>query len=189
MAGNFFYVYALKDTRQNPAKTFYVGKGTGSRANDHIIHVSGRTKKDNRIREIRAKGKEPSVVILCDDLPEHEALRIEAELIATFGTEENGGFLTNTIIPNSHIESSSNNINIPDGSVEKAQIGLSLLKDGIREFLRVNPQGVTNSEAAGALGLRSDHQGSQKDYLSYSILGLLLREKEIDKKGRKYFLE
>ena len=28
---NSYYVYALKDPRSNPAKIFYIGKGTGSR--------------------------------------------------------------------------------------------------------------------------------------------------------------
>ena len=32
---NPFYVYALKDPREKPAKTFYIGKGTGTRAWEH----------------------------------------------------------------------------------------------------------------------------------------------------------
>ena len=35
MAQNPFYVYALKDPRQKPAKQFYIGKGTGNRAWEH----------------------------------------------------------------------------------------------------------------------------------------------------------
>ena len=31
-----YYVYSLKDPREKPAKTFYIGKGTGSRATDHL---------------------------------------------------------------------------------------------------------------------------------------------------------
>ncbi len=47
------------------------------------------------------------------------------------------------------------------------------------ELARANPDGITNSDAASLLGLRSDYHGKQKDYLSYSILGLLLREGKI----------
>ena len=39
MAQNPFYVYALKDPRQKPAKIFYIGKGTGNRAWEHQLHI------------------------------------------------------------------------------------------------------------------------------------------------------
>ena len=39
MAQNPFYVYALKDPRVNPAKSFYIGKGTGNRAWEHQSKV------------------------------------------------------------------------------------------------------------------------------------------------------
>jgi uncharacterized protein len=32
-----FYVYALKDPRTSPAKPFYIGKGVGTRAWDHLL--------------------------------------------------------------------------------------------------------------------------------------------------------
>jgi hypothetical protein len=51
VATNFYYVYALKDPRSSPAKPFYVGKGTGSRAYDHLV-TPDRTRKYARIREI-----------------------------------------------------------------------------------------------------------------------------------------
>jgi len=40
---------------------------------------------------------------------------------------------------------------------------------------RANPKGITNSDTASILGLRSDYGGGSKDYLSYSVLGLLMR--------------
>ena len=39
MAQNPFYVYALKDPRQKPAKIFYIGKGTGNRAWEHQLNI------------------------------------------------------------------------------------------------------------------------------------------------------
>ncbi|HWQ21328.1 MAG TPA: hypothetical protein VN478_01215, partial [Clostridia bacterium] len=37
------------------------------------------------------------------------------------------------------------------------------------------------SEIAGALGLRSSMNGSQKDYLTYSILGILMEQGRVIK--------
>jgi hypothetical protein len=56
---------------------------------------------------------------------------------------------------------------------------LELLKTAIVELAKANPAGITNSDAASLLGLRSDYRGKQKDYLSYSVLGLLMREGKI----------
>jgi uncharacterized protein len=69
---------------------------------------------------------------------------------------------------------------------EKAQHGLALLKEAVIEELERNPEGLRNSEIADALDIRSDYQGGQKDYLSWSILGLLLNEETISREGRKY---
>jgi len=72
--------------------------------------------------------------------------------------------------------------------VEKAQQGLSLLKEAILEILEQKQDGLTNAEIADLLEIRSDYQGTQKDYLSWSVLGLLFNEGKIVRKGRKYFL-
>lgn len=178
MSTNFYYVYALKDPRQSPAKPFYIGKGTGSRAFDHLINIDN-TKKYARIREILESSNEPIIDILVDDITESQALKLEAELIAAFGTEETGGVLTNAVVPSGLGGKQRDNVIVPHGAVERAQLGLNLLKTAIFEMVKANPKGISNSDAASLLGLRSDYRGKQKDYLSYSVLGLLMREGRI----------
>ena len=177
MPTNFFYVYALKDPRTSPAMPFYIGKGTGSRPFDHLVTPDA-TKKYARIREILTDGSIPMVDILVEDLTEAQALRLEAELISAFGTTELGGLLTNAVVP-SGLGVRKIGIVVPQGCIERAQLGLQLLKTAVLELARANPSGIKNSDAASLLGLRSDYRGKQKDYLSYSVLGLLLREGQV----------
>ena len=180
MATNFFYVYALKDPRTSPAKPFYIGKGTGSRAFDHLVTPDA-TKKYARIKEIIAAGATPMVDILVEDLTEPQALRLEAELISAFGTIETGGVLTNAVVPSGLGGKSRRAVVVPQGAVERAQLGLDFIKTAILELAKANSEGITNSDAASLLGLRSDYRGKQKDYLSYSVLGLLMREGKISR--------
>lgn len=184
-----YYVYALKDPRTNPAQIFYIGKGTGTRALNHMLNIDN-TRKGNRIKDIINSGHETIVVQLVSDLTEAQALTIESELISSFGTIDTGGMLYNSVIPSGKTRLTQKNINIPVGVLDKAQIGLNLLKDAIEEFANANPDGVTNSDAAHYLGLQSDNDGKQQDYLTYSILGILLNDGRLvsvkDGNRRKY---
>jgi uncharacterized protein len=67
------------------------------------------------------------------------------------------------------------NREIPMEPYEIAQEGLKQLKQAVIALLKSRPDGLRNVEIASALGIRSDHDGKQEDYLSYSILGLLMR--------------
>src|SRR4029077_9190083 len=87
--------------------------------------------------------------------------------------------LTNAVVPSGLGGKKRKHIVIPQGGIERAQLGLELLKAAILGLAKANPDGITNSDAASLLGLRSDYRGKQKDYLSYSVLGLLLREGKI----------
>jgi len=172
---NPYYIYALKDPRQSPADPFYIGKGTGSRAWEHSLRVD-QTTKGKRIAEILDAGLAVITTVLADDLTEVQALKLEAELIAAFGVIANGGILTNTISPSGKVRRLRKELIVPSGAVERAQVGLELLKAAVLELAQSNVGGISNSDAAKALGLQCDYLGGSKDYLSWSILGLLMRE-------------
>lgn len=175
---NPFYIYSLKDPRTSPAQPFYIGKGTGNRAWDHTLRVDN-TRKGNKIAAIQQAGHQVITTIIADDLTEAQALKLEAELIAAFGTENSGGLLTNSVMPSGKMSRANEKLVVPSGVIEKAQIGLQLLKAAVLELATANPAGITNAETSRTLGLQSDYAGGSKDYLSWSILGLLMKENKI----------
>ena len=122
--------------------------------------------------------------MISNNLNEEQALKIEAELIAGFAIRSQGGLLTNRVRPNPNNISKRIKLNIPDGCYEKAQMGLNILKSAVMELAKANPDGIKNSDAAKYLGLQSDY-GGFKDYLSYSILGILMKEARMERNEKK----
>jgi len=79
----------------------------------------------------------------------------------------------------------SRSVIVPSGVVEKAQIALEHLKSAVFETTQANKEGVTNYEVAKCLGLQSDYGGGSKNYLSYSVLGIFMREGKVKRLQNK----
>jgi hypothetical protein len=76
-----FYVYIYIDPRNG--EVFYVGKGRGNRAFEHLKDRS-ETRKVIRIAEIRDAAKKPEIKILIHGLPDEDAaLKVEAAVTRT----------------------------------------------------------------------------------------------------------
>lgn len=182
-----FYVYALKDPRSNPVQSFYIGKGTGVRAWEHSLKID-KTEKGKRIKEIKDSGHEVIHTIILDNLSEEQALRVEAELISAFGIVSQGGLLTNSVRPNIKNIGKKQSVKVPAGCYEKAQLGLDFVKAAIIELAKANRGGIRNADAAKYLGLQSDYEGGSKDYLSFSIIGLLIKEQLLQRKEKGKYI-
>lgn len=80
------YVYLYRDPRDG--KVFYVGKGKGQRAFQHLADKKEGAKRA-KIQEIRNAGLEPKIEILTHGLKDDEtALKIEAAMIDLLGVEK-----------------------------------------------------------------------------------------------------
>lgn len=91
-----FYVYHLVDPNTNIP--FYVGKGTGDRANSHLKKYDNHNNyKKNKIISIRKQGLEPIVNIIFECDSEGEAWQREIEEISKYGRKniDDNGILTN----------------------------------------------------------------------------------------------
>jgi hypothetical protein len=71
---------------------------------------------------------------------------------------------------------------------QKAQRGLADMRSAILELLEGHPNGLRNVDIADKLGIRSNYLGKNQDYLSWSVLGLLLNDGLVARSGRKYAL-
>jgi uncharacterized protein len=86
-----YYVYLYVDPETD--EIFYVGKGKGNRAFDHLADTV-ESEKTRRIKEIIARGQKPTIEILAHGLSgEKEALIVESAVIDAFGSKN----LTNAI--------------------------------------------------------------------------------------------
>jgi hypothetical protein len=93
-----YYIYALIDPRNN--MPFYIGKGTGKRAQTHLWDMSrsDNIHKENKIYAIRKIGLEPQIEYLAEDIiDENLAYKMEEDLILRYGRKgyEPYGILTN----------------------------------------------------------------------------------------------
>lgn len=59
---------------------------------------------------------------------------------------------------------------------ERAKAARAELEGSILDYLRTHPEGAINNQIARDLGLESDFAGRQKNYLSYSLLGGLMKQ-------------
>lgn len=76
---------------------------------------------------------------------------------------------------------------VPEEALRLARAGLADLKAAITLLLAANPQGMGNYPIAHALGLESQHRGKQVNYLTYSVLGLLMEERIVAKGADKNY--
>lgn len=98
-----YYVYQLVDPRNN--QPFYIGKGTGNRAQQHLYTLSREQNKykQHKIDAIRNDGFEPRVEYIAENIVDASlAYDIETSMIKKLGRKgyENGGILTNVCIDN-----------------------------------------------------------------------------------------
>ena len=83
-----YYVYTLADPATG---IFYVGKGTGNRIFAHINEAIKNPKKNDKldkIREIRAAGRDIKYEIIRHGLSESEAFEVESAIIDFIGKKE-----------------------------------------------------------------------------------------------------
>lgn len=93
-----FYIYSLADPFTG--EPFYIGKGCGDRAREHLrkrARTDENKRKSARIEKIRQDGSEPLAIIMIEDLSEEEAYFLEEQIISEYGRIgfEPGGILTN----------------------------------------------------------------------------------------------
>jgi len=68
---------------------------------------------------------------------------------------------------------------------DRAQVGLELIKEAILAELRAHPHGMSNVKIVQRLGLESDFEGEHSNYLSWSVLGILVGEGKVRHVGER----
>jgi predicted DNA-binding transcriptional regulator len=64
---------------------------------------------------------------------------------------------------------------MPSKHAAKASAGRDQIEQAILALLREHKDGLINNEIARELGLESDFAGRQRNYLTYSVLGGLMK--------------
>jgi hypothetical protein len=87
---NEWYIYAYY--QEGFAEPFYVGKGKGNRAYNHIqpCNINQRNKFHSKLKSLLKAGYTPEIVILSDGLSESEANIEEIRYINYFGRKDLG---------------------------------------------------------------------------------------------------
>lgn len=70
----------------------------------------------------------------------------------------------------------------------EAQKGIALLEYSIIELLKQHPKGLRNSQITQLLGLQSEQNGQNRDYLAWSLLGILMKKGLVVKCSPNYQL-
>jgi len=68
-------------------------------------------------------------------------------------------------------------------NLAKAQKALNDLKEALLAEIDASERGLTNAELVRRLDLGSEYEGKNRNYLSWSILGLLLAERQVRYRG------
>ena len=88
---NDYYVYFLVDPEKD--QVFYVGKGRKNRAHSHLKGIKSSKRVQDKIKSIRLKGLEPSIIFHQVNLTEKIAYEMEKKMILHYGRkgiDENG---------------------------------------------------------------------------------------------------
>ncbi len=67
---------------------------------------------------------------------------------------------------------------------DRAQAALVELKAAVLAEIDSSEHGLTHAALVKSLGLESDYEGKNRNYLSWSLLGLLLSEKKVRYRGQ-----
>lgn len=97
----FYYVYSLVNPETN--EPFYIGKGTRARCYQHLKDTMETTRNKRltgHIQKLRARGIEPIVVKIKENMPEEAAYILEEQLIREYGRIgfDDGGVLMNILL-------------------------------------------------------------------------------------------
>lgn len=69
---------------------------------------------------------------------------------------------------------------------EKAQRGRDLIEEAVLELIGSSTHAMTHAEIVNQLEIPSDFEGTGKNYLSWSILGLLVNAGRIRYRGQRH---